>query len=70
MELCKRIYHENSSQLKILNEFEHNYLSSNALWWYTFDSFLYQLLNKSLHSINIDLLYLLQFFIHELTRQL
>ncbi|CAF4254972.1 unnamed protein product, partial [Rotaria socialis] len=70
MELCKRIYHDNSNQLKILNEFEHNYVSSNALWWYTFDSFLYQLLNKSLNSINIDLLYLLQFFICELTQQL
>lgn len=56
--------------MKILNEFEHNYSSSNALWWYTLDSFLYQLLNKSLNTINIDILYLLQFFIHDLIHQL
>jgi tetratricopeptide (TPR) repeat protein len=58
------------NQLKILHEFEYNYLPANALWWYTLDSFLYQLLNKSLNTINIDLLYLLQFFIHDLIRQL
>jgi tetratricopeptide (TPR) repeat protein len=70
IELCKTEYHENSNQLKILHEFELTYSSSNALWWYTLDSFLYQLLNKSLNTINIDLLYLLQFFIHDLIRQL
>jgi tetratricopeptide (TPR) repeat protein len=70
IELCKTEYNDNSNQLKILHEFEYNYLSSNALWWYTLDSFLYQLLTKSLNTINIDLLYLLQFFIHDLIRQL
>ncbi|CAF0824451.1 unnamed protein product [Rotaria sordida] len=70
IDLCKTVYHDNLNQLKILHEFEHNYLSSNALWWYTFDSFLYELLNKSLNTINIDLLYLLQFFTHDLIRQL
>lgn len=56
--------------MKILNEFEHNYSSANALWWYTLESFLYQLLNKSSNTMNIDILYLLQFFIHDLLRQL
>ncbi|CAF1573617.1 unnamed protein product [Rotaria sp. Silwood1] len=70
IDLCKTVYNDNLNQLKILHEFEHNYLSSNALWWYTYDSFLYQLLNKSLNIINIDLLYLLQFYIHDLIRQL
>lgn len=70
IDLCKLEYQDNPNQLKILNEFEYNYSPSNALWWYTLDSFLYQLLNKSLNTINIDILYLLQFFIHDLLRQL
>ncbi len=70
IELCRTEYNNNSNQLKILHEFEYNYSSSNVLWWYTLDSFLYQLLTKSLNTINIDLLYLLQFFIHDLIRQL
>lgn len=70
IELLKNEYHENQNQLKILHEFEHNYLPSNALWWYTLDSFLYQFLTKSLNTINIDLLYLLQFFIQDLVREL
>ncbi|CAF1398030.1 unnamed protein product [Adineta ricciae] len=70
IDLCKTEYRDNAEQLKILNEFEHNYLPSNALWWYSLDSFLYQLLNKSLNAINVDLLYILQFFVHDLIRQL
>ncbi|CAF1244539.1 unnamed protein product [Adineta steineri] len=69
IDLCKTEYQDNTSQLKILHEFEYNYLPSNALWWYKLDSFLYQFLYKSLNTINIDLLYLLQFFIHDLIRQ-
>lgn len=70
IELCKTINADNLNQIKMLNEFEHSYLSSNALWWYTVDLFLYQLLNKSLCTINIDVLYLLQFFIRDLIKQL
>ena len=70
IDLLKNEYHENPNQLKILHEFEHNYSPSNALWWYTLDSFLYQLLTKSLNTINIDLLYLLQFFIQDLIHEL
>ncbi|CAF3126735.1 unnamed protein product [Rotaria sp. Silwood2] len=70
IDLCKTAYHGNMNQLRILHEFEYSYLSSNALWWYTSDSFLYQLLNKSLNITNIDLLYLLQFYLHDLIRQL
>ncbi|UJR32118.1 hypothetical protein I4U23_019586 [Adineta vaga] len=70
IDLCKNEYRDNAEQMKILHEFEYSYLSSNALWWYNLDSFLYQLLNKSLNSMNIDLLYILQFFIHDLIRQL
>lgn len=70
IERCRTQYHDNVTQLKILHEFEHNYLASNALWWYNLHSFLYQLLNKALNSSNIDILDCLQVFIHDLLRQL
>lgn len=68
--LCKDEYHDNSNQLKILQEFEHTYSSANALWWFTLDSFLYQLLTKSLIVMDIQFMCALRFFIDDLLRQL
>ena len=70
IELCQEEYRENSTQLKILQEFERSYSASNALWWYTLDSFLYQLSSKALITMNIDWIYLLKFFLDDLRRQL
>lgn len=68
--LCKIAYQDDPHHLKILREFEHNYVSSNALWWFSHDSFLSQLLKQSFSSVNITLLILLQFFISDLVEQL
>lgn len=68
--LCKREYQGNDAQMKILYEFETNYTASDALWWYTRQSFLYRLLNKALRVQNTDLLFLFRFFIRDLAQQL
>ena len=70
VQLCKIAYQEYPHHLKVLREFEHNYVSSNALWWFSFDSFLSQLLHLALSTTNISLLHLLQFFVADLIEQL
>lgn len=70
IDLCKKYYDGNVSQLNILDEFEHNYTPDKALWWYTRESFVCRLLNKALHVQNIDLLFLFRFFIRDIQRQL
>lgn len=67
---CKDQYRDNPNQLKILEEFEQTYSSTNAFWWYTLDSFLYQLLTKSLIEMDIQLIGILRFFMVDLHRQL
>ncbi|CAF3693270.1 unnamed protein product [Rotaria sp. Silwood1] len=68
--VCKDEYKGNPHELSIINDFEKNYTSYRAIWWYTRQSFLYRLLNKALRIQNIDLIYLFRFFIRDLYQQL
>jgi tetratricopeptide (TPR) repeat protein len=68
--ICKQQYEGNDVELKILKDFERNYSPSQALYWYTRQSFLYRLLNKALRIQNVDLIFLFRFFIHDIEQQL
>jgi Tfp pilus assembly protein PilF len=68
--LCKNEYKKNDTELALVCEFEHEYTSTKALWWYTRDSFLYRMLNKALRVQNIDLLFLFRFVISDIYHQL
>ena len=68
--LCQKHYEGNENELKILEEFQENYLPTKALWWYTRPSFIYRLLRKALEIQDIKLLLLFRFFIRDIERQL
>ncbi len=70
IDLSKKFYKDNSSELAIVQEFEQDYVPDRALWWYTRESFLYRLLNKALRKQDIDLLFLFRFFIRDIHKQL
>lgn len=66
-----QVYYEGKvAELSILSELEANYRSSQAIWWYTRPTFLFELLNKSLRQHNIKLMFLFGFFVQDLYRQL
>jgi hypothetical protein len=66
IKLCKDLYKNNDVQLALVNEFEREYTSSRALWWYTRESFVYRMLNKALRIQNIELLNLFRFVIGDI----
>ena len=68
--LCREYYKYNEQQSNAVDEFEKNYRSNHSLWWYTKDTFLYRILNKALRIHNINLLFLLRFFIHDIEKEL
>ncbi|CAF1411315.1 unnamed protein product, partial [Adineta ricciae] len=70
IDLCRKYYKDNPTELAIVNEFQRNYVADRALWWYTRESFLYRLLNKALRTQDIDFLFLFRFFIRDLENQL
>jgi tetratricopeptide (TPR) repeat protein len=68
--LCKQHYHGNLTSLKLIKEFEREYSPDRALWWYTRNSFLCQMLNKALRVQDIHLLFLFRFIIRDIEQQL
>jgi tetratricopeptide (TPR) repeat protein len=67
---CRRHYRNNNSQQKKIAEFEKTYNSSNALLWFTKDSFLYRIINKALRTQNILYIFKSRFFIIDIYQQL
>ncbi|CAF5119280.1 unnamed protein product, partial [Rotaria sp. Silwood1] len=53
---CERQYCGNSAQLAKINEFEKTYKPSDAIHWYTRDSFVYRIINRALRTQNIDII--------------
>jgi len=68
--LCKTEYEGNHNELNNLREFEEEYSSNKALWWYTRESFFYKTLNAALRTQDIHMIFLFREFISDIHRQL
>ncbi|UJR26371.1 hypothetical protein I4U23_007704 [Adineta vaga] len=66
--LCKDEYKGNENELQILREFENDYSSDRALWWFTRETFVYRLINKAFRIQNLELLLIFRFFIRDIQR--
>ncbi|CAF0950493.1 unnamed protein product [Rotaria sp. Silwood1] len=70
IQFCKDEYYDNEPQLAVVGEFERDYKSRKALWWYTRDAFVYSMLNKALRIQNTELLLLFRFVIRDIYQRL
>ncbi|CAF0714934.1 unnamed protein product [Adineta steineri] len=66
----RKIYHANTAQLNIIHEFEHEYRREQAIWWYTRQSFTYEMLNRALRTLDADTIINMGFFLHDLHQQI
>ncbi|CAF0774976.1 unnamed protein product [Adineta steineri] len=62
--------HHDCGSAKNIDEFEKNYQSQSAIWWYTCPSFIYSMLNYALRSMEGDTIINMGFFIHDLHQQI
>ncbi|CAF0758426.1 unnamed protein product [Adineta steineri] len=53
-----------------INRFEKEYPAQSAIWWYTFPSNIYLMLNNALRCMEGNMIINMGFFIHDLHRQL
>jgi tetratricopeptide (TPR) repeat protein len=67
---CRASYHNDEIERKKINEFVENYAPKKAFWWYTYDSFVYRLLNKALRTQNIEIIFKFRFFINDLNNEI
>ncbi|CAF4176604.1 unnamed protein product, partial [Adineta steineri] len=66
----RKFYHDNMTKLNIIEEFEHDYRKEKAIWWYTRDCFIYQMLNCALRTLDANTIINMGFFIHDLHQQI
>ncbi|CAF1450718.1 unnamed protein product, partial [Rotaria sordida] len=67
IEFCQHYYRGNQKELKLIDEFKMNYQSNMAIKWYTKETFLYKIINKSLRTEDIEQLHIFRFFIVDLS---
>jgi hypothetical protein len=70
MDEFRRIYLHDDSTLGDIDLFEQTYNSNNALQWYTRDSFLFRIINKTLRSSDVEMMFKMRYFLTDLYVQL
>ena len=70
LKICRKQYENNDNELEQIQEFDHLYCSSKALNYFFEQKFLYRLLIKALHRVDIEMLYLLRFFLQDLNEEM
>lgn len=69
-EFCRQQYHDNPSELKIIDEFERSYLEHTPIWWYTRRCFLYVMINRALQTQDFEVVLKMGSYIQDLYQQL
>ena len=70
IDYCRRIYLDNPKAIIDLDNFEETFIPELSIYWYTKESFLFQMLNKALWTPQPDVLYKLRYFLRHLYYQI
>ena len=70
IDYCRHLYADNSSELEKVDQLEREYNLHSPIWWYTYECFLYPLLNRSLRLLHVESILKLGFFIRHLHRHI
>ncbi|CAF4298728.1 unnamed protein product, partial [Adineta steineri] len=63
---CRDIYADDKYELENINQLQTTYKNHIPIWWYTWDAFLYRMLNQALRSMDTDMIIRMGFFINDL----
>ncbi|CAF1107115.1 unnamed protein product [Adineta steineri] len=67
---CRTFYQDDNTELRKIEEFAKTYKSTEAIKYYTGDSFLYRLFNQAFRTENIDFIFLFRFFLIDIYNHL
>ena len=56
----------NNIELKYVEELETEYFHHQPIWWYTYNYFLYSMVNRALRTMEVDLIIKMGFFVRDL----
>ncbi len=63
---CREQFVGNSGELKNVDKIEKEYGGHQPIWWYTYNCFLYSMLNRALRLMEVDLIVTMGFFVRDL----
>ncbi|CAF1414160.1 unnamed protein product [Adineta steineri] len=67
---CREVYVDDEHELKDVNQLQTTYKNHIPIWWYTWDAFLYRMLNQALRLVDVDMIIRMGFFIIDLHRDI
>jgi Tfp pilus assembly protein PilF len=67
---CREALVDNEGELKNVQKFEQKYRDETPIWWYSFECFLYPMLNRALRLMDVDIIIKMGFFIGDLHRHI
>ncbi|CAF1466155.1 unnamed protein product [Adineta steineri] len=67
---CRDVYDNDEHELRNINQLQAAYKNNIPIWWYTWDAFLYRMLNCALRSMDADIIVRMGFFINDLHRDI
>jgi hypothetical protein len=70
IDYCREVFAENEAELNNVKKFERQYHNKTPIWWYTYECFLYPMLNCALRLMDVDLIIKIGFFIDDLHRHI
>ncbi len=70
IDILEPYYEGNQRKLEKLKIFKEKYDPKDAAKWYTDDSFLFYIMNNALRNRDVELIFLMEFFLDDLYRQL
>ena len=70
IDYCRAAFADNEKELENIDKFEQKYRDETPIWWYTYECFLYPMLNRALRMIDVDIIIKMGFFIGDLHRHI
>jgi hypothetical protein len=67
---CREQLVGNTVELKNVDKLEKDYHHHQPIWWYTYNCFLYSMLNRALWTMEVDLIIKMGFFVRDLHEHL
>lgn len=67
---CLDKYRGDEKQRPFIDEFEKEYKKHSPIWWYTRRSFAYRIMHDSFRRFDIEVVYLMAFFIKDIQKQI
>jgi tetratricopeptide (TPR) repeat protein len=70
IEYCRKMLDGNEQEMKYIKNMEHQYRDKPPIWWYTYECFLYPMLNFALRTMDVDIIIKMGFFVRDLHRNI